>query len=260
LSGIGLVVALPREIPAGFVRINNRESMEPHALAVYRSASALGQHVAVQAGMGRRRAAEGARLLIRRCSPQALASFGFAGGLTPDLAPGALVIGTEVVYEDASRTLTAANRDLVEQFQAAAHAEELPVRQGILVTCRHIVADPASKAELSVRSGACAVDMETAGMVEVAHEAGLPWVAVRAIVDSAEESLPVACLTMLREDGSIAPERVIQTICRSPQLLWHFLRLAGQMATARRHLSQAFARWTKKSDRATQSTARMSRR
>ncbi|MGH8069184.1 MAG: hypothetical protein ACRERE_28910 [Candidatus Entotheonellia bacterium] len=245
MSGIGLVVALPREIPAGFVRIDTLERVGPHTFAVYQSAPATGQHVAVQAGVGRIRAAEGARLLIRRFSPQALASFGFAGGLTPGLARGTLIIAAEVVYEDSSRTLVAANRDLVEQLQAAADAEELPVRQGRLVTCRHIVADPAAKAALRARSGASAVDMETVGIAEVAHEAGLPWVAVRAIVDSAEESLPAACLTMLRQDGSVAPGRLIQSICRSPQQLWHFLRLAGNSATARRHLSQAFERWSK---------------
>jgi adenosylhomocysteine nucleosidase len=245
LNGIGLVVALPREIPAGFVRIASQERLKPHAFTVYRSAPWAGQHVAVQAGVGRRRAAEAARLLIRRFSPLALASFGFAGGLTPDLIRGALVIGTAVVDEEGSGKLTAANRHLVEQFHAAAAAEELPVRQGILVTSRHIVAHPNAKADLSVRSGACAVDMETAGMVEVADQAGLPWVAVRAIVDGAGEFLPKACLTMLREDGSIAAGRVLQMICRSPELLWQLLRLARHMATARRHLSQAFARWTK---------------
>jgi adenosylhomocysteine nucleosidase len=245
LSGIGLVVALPRELPAGFVRIDKRERREPRVFAAYRPASAAGQHVAVRAGVGCRRAAEGARFLIRRFSPLALASFGFAGGLAPDLARGTLIIGTEVVYEDSSRKLAAASRDLVDQFQAAAEAEELPVRQGVLVTARHIVADPAAKAALRSRSGACAVDMETAGIVEVAHEAGLPWVAVRAVVDSGEESLPAICLTVLRQDGSVATGRLLQTICRSPRLLWHFLRLAGNTATARRRLSRAFERWAK---------------
>ncbi len=244
MNGIGLVVALPHEIPAGFVRIASRERLKPCGFAVYRYRPQASQHVAVQAGVGRIRAAEAARLLIRRFLPRALASFGFAGGLTPELARGDLVIGTAVV-EAASGKLAVANRDLAEQFRAAAAAEDLPVRQGRLVTSCHIVANPTAKTELSVRSGACAVDMETAGIVEAAHEAGLPWVAVRAIVDDAEESLPVACLTLLREDGSIALGRLLQTFCRSPKLLWHMLRLARHMATARQHLSQVFERWTK---------------
>jgi adenosylhomocysteine nucleosidase len=245
LSGIGLVVALPREIPVGFVRIDNRPRMSPRAFAIYRSAPPAAQHVAVQAGMGRTRATEGARLLVRRFSPQALVSFGFAGGLAPELARGTLVIGTELVCQGSSRKLAVADRDLVNQLQAAADAEELPVQQGMLVTSGHIVADPASKTELRGRSGACAVDMETAGIVEAAHEAGLPWVAVRAIVDGAEDSLPAACLTVLRDDGHVDTGRLIRTVCRSPQLLWPFLRLAGDTAIARRHLSRAFERWTK---------------
>jgi adenosylhomocysteine nucleosidase len=245
LSGIGLVVALPREIPAGFVRLGHRESTRSPAVALYRFSPDTAQHVAVQTGVGRTRAAEGARLLIRDFSPHTLVSFGFAGGLSPELARGTLVIGTALVCDDSAGKVVAANRDLVDQIQSAADGAELPVQQGILVTTWQIVADPAAKSALRGRSGACAVDMETAGIVEVAHQVGLPWVAIRAIVDGAGDSLPEACLTTLHEDGHVAAGRLIRTICRSPQLLWHFWQLAGDMATARRHLSQVFERWTK---------------
>jgi adenosylhomocysteine nucleosidase len=244
LSGIGLVVALPREIPAGFVRIDNRERVGSCAFAVYRHMTATARLIAVQAGIGRARAAEGARLLIRRFSPQALVSFGFAGGLTPQLARGTLVIGTALACEDSFRQLAVADRDLVDRFQAAAEAAGLPVHAGILVTTRHIVAGVGPKAVLRGRSGACAVDMETAGIVEAACEAGLPWVAVRAIVDSAADHLPEACLTTLRDDGRVATGRLMRAVCRSPRLLRHFLRLAHDTATARRHLSQALEHWT----------------
>jgi adenosylhomocysteine nucleosidase len=243
VNGIGVVVALPREIPAGFVRVDVRRRVESHPFTFYCSASATGHHVAVQAGVGRRRAAEGARLLIRRFCPQGLVSFGFAGGLAPELARGTLIIGTEVVCEDWSSKRAAASRDLVEQFRAAADVEMLPVQQGRLVTSRSIVADPASKADLRDKSGACAVDMETVGIVEAAAEASLPWVAVRAIVDSATDTLPPACVAMLHEDGHVAPGRLLRMMGRSPQLLWPLVRLAGDSAVAHRRLSQAFARW-----------------
>jgi adenosylhomocysteine nucleosidase len=243
VSGIGVVVALPREIPAGFVRFDVRQRMGTHPFTFYRSASAATQHVAVQAGVGRTRAAAGARLLIRRFSPRGLVSFGFAGGLAPELARGTLIIGTEVVCEGWSGTRAAASRDLAEQFRAAADVEKLPVQQGRLVTSRSIVADPASKAHLRDKSGACAVDMETVGIVEAAEEAGLPWVAVRAIVDSAADTLPPACVATLHEDGHVALGRLLRMVGRSPQLLWYLVRLAGDTAIARRCLSQAFARW-----------------
>jgi len=245
VSGIGVVVALPREIPAGFVCFDNRQRVATHPLTIYCSASAATQHVAVQAGVGRTCAAEGARLLIRRFSLLGLVSFGFAGGLAPELARGTLIIGTEYVCEAWSDKGTAANRDLVEQFRAAADAEELPVQQGRLVTSRYIVADPTSKADLRGKSGACAVDMETAGIVEAADEASLPWVAVRAIVDSATDTVPPACLAMLGGDGHVATGRLLRMICRSPQMLWHLVRLAGDTAMARRRLSRTFERWAK---------------
>jgi adenosylhomocysteine nucleosidase len=172
-----------------------------------------------------------------------LVSFGFAGGLTPELARGTLIIGTEVVCEDGSGKRGVASRDLVKQFCAAADAERLPMQQGRLVSSRHIVADPASKADLRNKSGACAVDMETVGIAEAADETGLPWVAVRAIVDRATDTLPPVCLTMLREDGHVATGRLLGMICRSPLVLRHIGRLAGDTVLARRHLSQAFERW-----------------
>jgi adenosylhomocysteine nucleosidase len=241
VSGIGLVVALPREIPTGFVRFGTRQRVDTYPVHIYGSAAA--QHVVVQAGVGRIRAAAGARLLIRRFSPQGLVSFGFAGGLTPELARGTLIIGTEVVCEDGSGKRGVASRDLVKQFCAAADAERLPMQQGRLVSSRHIVADPASKADLRNKSGACAVDMETVGIAEAADQTGLPWVAVRAIVDRATDTLPPVCFTMLREDGHVATGRLLGMICRSPLVLRHIGRLAGDTALARRHLSQAFERW-----------------
>jgi adenosylhomocysteine nucleosidase len=243
VSGIGVVVALPREIPAGFVRIGNRQRVETHLYPIYRCEAT--QHVIVQAGVGRIRAAAAARMLIHRFAPQALVSFGFAGGLAPGLAPGTIVIGTEVVCEDGVGQWPMASRDLVEQFRAAAVAEELPTQQGKLVTSRDIVADSAAKADLREKSGAWAVDMETLGIVEASHEADLPWVAVRAIVDSVSDTLPPACLWTLRADGHVATRRLLWLMCRSPLVLRHIVRLAGATALARRHLSKAFERWAK---------------
>jgi adenosylhomocysteine nucleosidase len=245
VSGVGVVAALPREIPAGFVYLHSRQHVETQSFTIYCSTSTAGQHVAVQAGVGRARAIEGARCLIRRFSPQGLVSFGFAGGLAPEIAPGTVIIGTEVMCEDGSGKWPMASRNLVEQFCAAADAEGLPRQQGRLVTSRYIVADPTAKADLRSRSEACAVDMETVGIVEAADEAGLPWVAVRAIVDSATGTLPPACLTTLRQDGHVAIGRLLRMICRSPLVLRHIVRLAGDTALARRHLSRTFERWAK---------------
>jgi adenosylhomocysteine nucleosidase len=243
LNRIGLIVALRRELPAGFVCLQDFPSLDHCPLRVYRSALACGQHLAVHAGMGSTRAEAAARLLVRQHSPQALISFGFAGGLGPDLGRGTLVIGTQVVVAAPVRRVSAADRELVEQFYAAAQAEAVPVQRGRLVTTPRIVPDPMSKAALRASSGACAVDMESAGIAAVAEESNLPWTAVRAIVDDLDDTLPAACLPLLRADGRIAIGQLLYALWRSPALLRQMLRLARSATVARRHLSHTFTHW-----------------
>jgi adenosylhomocysteine nucleosidase len=198
----------------------------------------------VQSGIGDQRAAAAARLLVRRFTPQALVSFGFAGGLLPGMAPGTLIIGAQLVRAMGSRhTPVDADHTLVEQFVAATRGTGLLVRQGRMITTPHPVADTLSKAELAHKSGACAVDMETAGIAEVAREAGLPWVAVRAVVDTAEENLPAACLHTLRTDGRVALGPLVRTLCRSPRLWPQFFQFGCRAKAARQRLSRVLDQW-----------------
>jgi len=202
--------------------------------------------IAVQSGIGYKRAAAATRLLVHRFTPQALVSFGFAGGLLPGIAPGTLIIGAQLVQEARPReTPLEANHELVEQFVAAARGAGLCFRQGKLITALHLIADIPSKAALAHTSGACAVDMETAGVAEVARQAGLAWVAVRAVVDTAEEALPAACLHTLRADGRVALGPLVRALWRSPRLLHHFVWLGCRTKTARRCLSHVLERWSK---------------
>jgi hypothetical protein len=107
-----------------------------------------------------------------------------------------------------------------------------------------MVAAAVAKSELWQKSGACAVDMETLGIVEAAAEAGLPWGAVRAITDTAAETVPAACLQMLRADGRVAVGQLFRIICRSPLVLHQLVHLARNSALAHRHLWQTFERWS----------------
>ncbi len=243
MNGIGLVLALPRELPSGFVRIAAAEAWEAPALTVYRLTTVGCQIAAVQAGVGAKRAAAGAHLLVRQFSPRALVSFGFAGGLQPKLPAGTLIVGQHLVSTASNRSLAEADGELVEQFLAAAKSAGLPVQRGAVVSTDHIVADASHKAALACKSGAAAVDMETKGMVEVASQAGLAWVALRAIVDAAEEALPAAYLRVLRTDGRVALGRLMRELPRSPCLTWHLFAMARRTALARRHLSRALGQW-----------------
>jgi adenosylhomocysteine nucleosidase len=231
-------------MPAGFVRVAVCQGSGEGSWPFYRRTYGTSHMTAVQSGIGCQRAAAAARLLVERFAPQALVSFGFAGGLLPGMAPGTLIIGAQLVHAAESRDPPLdADDELVEQFVAAARGEGLVVWQGRLITMPHLIADISSKAALARTSGACAVDMETAGIAAVARQAGLAWVAVRAVVDAAEETLPAVCLHTLRADGRLALGPFMRLLCRSPWVLQQFFWLGRRAKTARQHLSRVLERW-----------------
>jgi adenosylhomocysteine nucleosidase len=214
-------------------------------MGVYRWATTGCEVIAVQSGIGEARAAAGAQLLIRAFAPQTLVSFGFAGGLVPDLGPGTIVIGDQLMADGSPAFRYQTAPALVEEWYAAAKAEHLPAHRGTIVTVKRPVADSPSKGALAQRTSACVVDMETAGVVEVARRAALPCVTLRAIVDTAADALPMACLGLIGLDGRVDGRRLMQASWPSLGLLRDLCWLARRTATARRHLGRTLTRWAK---------------
>jgi hypothetical protein len=148
---------------------------------------------------------------------EALLSFGVAGGLVPELRPGAIIVAAGVV--GAPRAPLA-----------------LPVdaRRGLVTAAASIVAEPTAKAELRARTGALCVDLES-GLVAAA---GLPYAVLRAIGDPAERSLPPAALVGLRPDGTPDLEAVLRSLVRAPGQLPSLVRVALETRAALQALAR----------------------
>jgi adenosylhomocysteine nucleosidase len=151
----------------------------------------------------------------------ALISFGVAGGLNPALRPGTLVIPACVITPDRSY---ATDEALTARLGGPRHI--LFAGSGIIVTS-------AEKARLHAETGADAIDLESAAVAAVAADHGLPFAAIRAIIDPASETLPPAALAALNAGGAIAIGRVAASILRYPGQLAELSRLAGYAGTAR---------------------------
>ena len=72
-----------------------------------------------------------------------------------------------------------------------------------IVSVSAIVATPAAKRALAVRSGAGLVDMETHAVAAVAAAAGLPCAAVRVISDAALDELPREVAALARPQSTL---------------------------------------------------------
>lgn len=216
---VGIVAALAREARA----------LAPESGAADRrdaSIHPLADAMLAVSGMGWEAAASAARRLIQ-AGATALASVGTAGALAPGLQSGAIMLPEEVVALE-----TAAFPTNARWWEALAGA--LPrgqVYAGRLLTSRQPLGLRLDKA-IARRETACvAVDMESAAIAAIAAEAGLPFIAVRVIVDTASEDLPHAVLAASGK-GQVAIGRLLSGLVCAPWEIGSLIRLARRFRTA----------------------------
>ena len=177
-------------------------------------------------GDGRHLAASLERALAVAGRCPGLVSFGVAGGLAAELHPGSCVVASEVVFEERRLPTDAAwSQHLMRTIPGAVY--------GPLVGVPAPVADPASKSELHLRTGAIAVDMESHVVADMAAAHGLPMIAIRVITDPAERALPVSALAGMRPDGTTDMAAVLRSLVRRPYDVPALLRTALDARAAR---------------------------
>jgi hopanoid-associated phosphorylase len=191
-----------------------------------RIARAAGFQVIVGGGDPRRTAslvqsaARGAKCLV---------SFGVAGGLSPHLRPGDVILCAEVIG-DAERWR--AN----ERFhrEVSALARRIGAVEGPVLGSRDILATEEDKIQAWRGTGALAVDLESAIVARTAQAAGIPFLVLRTIADPAGRQLPPAALIPLAQNGTPAFVRVMGEVIRRP---WQIGALFGLARETRQALT-----------------------
>jgi adenosylhomocysteine nucleosidase len=161
----------------------------------------------------------------------ALVSFGIAGGLRPDLAPGTVVVADVVVTPDGRRLETSApwRESLLTTCGAGAG-----LVVGVMAGAGQIVGGVAEKQALAARTGAAAVDMESHAVAEAGAEAGVPVMVIRAVADAAGRRLPAWVATCVAADGSRRWGAVAAGVIRHP---WDFPALLALAADSEKALA-----------------------
>lgn len=189
-------------------------------------------------GIGRERAAAAiARLADSPQRPDAVIMAGFCGALEPGLNAGDIHIAPsfyapgqpELIAADASLAAAASDAAATSvgaNCIAASHTPSVTVSA---------VAQPEAKADLR-RYGAT-VNMEDYWAAQAAAQAGIPLVAVRAVLDTAEQSLPEYAGVAVDRPGLI-PVKMAAGVARHPGRLPELRRLRRQLMPARRSLTR----------------------
>ena len=223
-NGIGVVVALEAEARALVprkLRLGEIEELD----------SGVCVHVC---GMGMAAAAAAAQALVER-GVTALAMYGVAGGLDPGLAPGTLLCPREVIDHGGARYAT----DTAWRRRLAARLGNMVLRDDPLLTVHDPLLTPQSKAEALRDFKAVAVDMESAAVAEVARDCGLSFLALRAIADSAGDSIPAPLAGAIDRWGRAKPLGVAAALLLHPTLVPRLPHLAATMNRASAALRRA---------------------
>jgi adenosylhomocysteine nucleosidase len=146
---------------------------------------------------------ENARRAMEGVDASLVISAGFCGALNPELK-----VGDVIVSREASR----------------------------LTTVPHLIATSHEKRELRERTSADIVDMEAATLREICESRGIPFLAVKAVSDSASTELSPRLVTLL-DGGNISIGKAILAILRQPSILLEFLRLARDTRLAANNLA-----------------------
>ena len=157
---------------------------------------ALTPHVCV-CGVGSKNAADAARGLIDK-GVYGLLSWGVAAALVPDLKPGQLLLPKSIV-DDGGSSVSADplwHESALQVLREGAEPVLAPLAES-----RQLLQSSTDKTELNRVSGACAADMESFAIGRVAAEAGLPFLAVRCVVDALTTRVPPLVGTAITPHG-----------------------------------------------------------
>ena len=175
----------------------------------------------ILSGMGREQARQAAQKLAE-AGADCLVGFGSAGALAPALRAGDLVLAAEVHH--AGRKFTA-NGDLTESVMKWLSGNGFTVHNGPLACAAQPVSTAGGKQELFSQTGAVAVDMESAGVLDAAERNGMPAFVLRVIIDAAHVALPDAVLRRVDDFGEADIPALVIDLVRSPGQIPDMLRL-----------------------------------
>ena len=178
--------------------------------------------VVICGGIGAEAARRGTEAVIATYHPEKIISVGFAGALTVSFKAGDILIARQVIdVADGNRFETGSGEGSGE---------------GRLVSFSS-VADREQKARLAKAYDAQGVDMEAAAVARCAQIHGVEFLAVKAISDEADATLPN--MSKFIERAQIRTGRFLMFAVVRPWLWPGLLRLARNSAKASRALCQA---------------------
>ena len=200
--------------------------------------------VGAVSGVGEERAAGAAEIAVGAFHPSGVISAGFSGSLRKEIEVGGLVLADQVMTsDDGGRAVIRCDDRLLDAARGAALRSGSKVFVGPIVCARAVLVTAEAKRETGRKTGALAVDMESAGAGRVASRAGVPFLAVRAVSDPEDADFGFDPANWIAPDGSLRVLHGIGSVCRDPKSISGLIRMGASSRRAARALAMFLAQF-----------------
>jgi nucleoside phosphorylase len=231
METIGLIAAMQQE-SAALLRCTNGEKGIVLGRFRGKSFELSGQKcILVTSGMGIRRASEAARELIDSYAPRLFISFGIAGAVKPDLEIGDVIMAEAVCRMDQGITSPPLPLNHWPDAAREAAAQILAGRGAHLFSGTAVTTGGSQVLENYLNGMVNPIlEMETAGIAQVAAEKGIPLLSLRAISDGPRAPIPFDISDIMDDDANLRAGRILKEIVRHPRIM---LQFKGMMRNTR---------------------------
>jgi adenosylhomocysteine nucleosidase len=221
---LGIVVSLPQEL--------KRLTRQPIPMGTWRAIT--DSTLVALSGIGAERAHKAGTVLVSH-GAKALLSWGCAAALNDRISPGCLIIPERII--GASGETYRVNSDWHRRLYKAVERKH-PVCTEALVESDAVIKTGTEKQALAKRTQAVATDMESAALARLAQEHGIPFMALRAIVDTVSTDIPENVLKSLDLHGNISTWKLLVSSYCVPGDWIKIVQLGIQFSAAQRTLKK----------------------
>ena len=160
-------------------------------------------------------------LVQRGCD--GLVSFGFAGGISPKLNAGDLIIADQVIKIDGEQIKTSEiwRSNLLKKL-----SNECNVFSGSLLGSEEVVFSCNEKLNIYKTTNVLAVDMESHRVGKVAQRFGLPFLAIRVILDDFNLTIPRSMIGVINSNGTPVYSLIMLRMLLNPYDILKVYRLS----------------------------------
>jgi adenosylhomocysteine nucleosidase len=182
----------------------------------------------VLTGMGRKRAERATHIVLQSNRVKLLVSLGFAGALNPDLAGGDIILCSGIHCQDGNGNKTASHINGLDNgihtmLCRALESDSINFRTGEIVSVMQPMQTAEERAVLRDEFNAEIVDMESYWIASIAAQRQVPFLALRAVSDTVDDSFP-PIEQIVDIEGNLLPGKAALYFLSHP---WHLTMLFG---------------------------------